>query len=138
MWHVGKGDSYIRFPEFARRLSDPMSDVDIFLITEAITVVVSASVALFIHRRLRNVLADLTGTSERAAFWGAFTSLLLVLIPLIVVMFVPHDSRSAEPVFFRVIAQLRWSLVGLVTTLVSFAFIIILFVLTRSNPSRRD
>src|SRR4051812_17313548 len=102
-----------------------MSDVTIFLITEAITLVLALGVALFIRRSLRSVLTDLTGTGERAAFWIGFTTLLLVLVPLIVVMFVPRDTGSAEPIFFRVVAQLRWALVGLVATLVSFGFVII-------------
>lgn len=110
----------------------PLNDMAIFLITEAITLVIAIGVALFIRRHLRNVLIDLTGTAERAAFWSAFTSLLLVLVPLIVVMFVPHESTSDEPVFFRVVAQLRWSLVALVATLVTYAFIIIWFV--QSGP----
>jgi hypothetical protein len=114
-----------------RRWSDPMSDMALFLITEAIVLVVSVGVTLFMRRHLRNVLTDLTGTPERAAFWSAFTSLLLVLVPLMVVMFVPRDTGSDEPVFFRVVAQLRWALVGLVATLVSYGFIIIWFVQTQ-------
>jgi hypothetical protein len=72
-----------------------MSDVAIFLITEAITLIIAIGVALFIHRHFRNVLTDLTGTAERAAFWGDFTSLLLVLVPFIGVMFVPLDERGS-------------------------------------------
>jgi len=41
-------------------------------------------------------------------------------------------------VFFRVVAQLRWSLVSLVATLVSYALIIIFFVQTRAYQSQRD
>jgi hypothetical protein len=111
-----------------------MNDVTIFLIAEGITLVIAVGVALFIRRPLRNVLTDLTGTAERAAFWSAFTSLLLVLVPLIVIMFVPREAAD-EPVFFRLVAQLRWSLVGLVAVLLSYAFIIIWFVQTRP-PSR--
>jgi len=115
-----------------------MSDVTVFLITEAITLVIALGVALFIHRHLRNVLTDLTGTADRAAFWCAFTSLLLVLVPLIAVMFVPRSWGADEPVFFRVVEQLRWSLVALVATLVSYGFIIIWFVQTGPATSPRD
>src|SRR5262245_49492680 len=108
-----------------------MSDVVSFLVTEAITLAVAVGVALFIGRHLRHVLTDLTGTPERAAFWTAFTSLLLVLVPVVVAMFVPRDAGSSEPEFFRLVAQLRWSLVGLVATLVSCAFVIIWFVQMR-------
>jgi hypothetical protein len=108
-----------------------MSDVTVFLVAEGITLVVAIAVALLLRRHLRNVLTDLTGTPQRAAFWSAFTSLLLVLVPVIVVMFVPHDAGSGEPEFFRVVAQLRWSLVGLVGVLACYGFIIIWFVQTR-------
>jgi hypothetical protein len=112
-----------------------MTDVTVFLVAESITLAVAVAVALFIRRHMRNVLTDLTGTPERAAFWGAFTSLLLVLVPVIVVMFVPREPGSDEPAFFRVIAQLRWSMVGLVATLISYGFIIIWFVQTLRPPS---
>src|SRR4051812_43356989 len=116
-----------------------MDDVSIFLITEGISLAVSIGVALFIGRHLRRVLTDLTGTAERAAFWIAFTSLLLVLVPAIIVMFVPRETGSSEPAVFRVISQLRWALVGLVATLVSYGFIIILFVQTRPyQPPRAE
>lgn len=108
-----------------------MSDMTIFLIAAALTLSVTVVVALLIRRHLRNVLTDLTGTAARAEFWVAFTSLLLVLIPLIVLMFVPRDEGGETPVFFRVIAQLRWPLVSLVATLIAYAFVIILFVQTR-------
>ena len=108
-----------------------MDDLAIFLITETVTLIISIVVALLLRRHLRNVLSDLTGTAERAAFWVAFTSTLLVLVPLIVVMFVPRETRPDMPAFFRVVAQLRWSLVGLVVTLVSYALIMIWFVQTR-------
>ena len=115
-----------------------MSDVAIFLVAEALTLAIAVGVALSIRRRLRNILADLTGTAERAAFWGALTSLLLVLVPVIVVMFVPREADSDVPVFFRVVALLRWSLVGLVATLLAYAGVIIWFVQTRPQPPQRD
>lgn len=114
-----------------------MHDVTIFLITEVITLVIGVGIALFIRRHLRNVLCDLTGTAERAAFWVALTSLLLILVPLIVVMFVPTSSGSEVAPFFQVVAQLRWSLVGLVVTLIAYAFVIIWFVQRRPFESQR-
>jgi hypothetical protein len=105
-----------------------MSDQTVFLVGAALTLVASAAVVLFLRRHLRNILIDLTATEARAAFWVAFTSLLLVLIPVIVAMFVP---RGDGPVFFQVTALLRWSLMGLVATLVSCGFVLIIFVLSR-------
>jgi hypothetical protein len=67
-----------------------MSEHAVFLVGAALTV--AASLAVVWH--LRNVLVDLTGTEARAAFRVAFTSLLLVVIPLIVAMFVPPGGRS--------------------------------------------
>jgi hypothetical protein len=115
-----------------------VDEITIFLITEGLTLVIASAVALFIGRHLRNVLTDLTGTPERAAFWSAFTSLLLILIPLIVVMFVPHQSASGQMVFFCVIDQLKWSLSALVATLLSCAFVIIWFVWINPFPYPRQ
>jgi hypothetical protein len=111
-----------------------MNDITTFLVGASITVAASVAVILFIRRHLRKVLIDLTGTEARADFWIAFTSLLLILIPLIVAMFVPPDGRANVPVFFQVTAQLKWSLIALVATLVSYGFIIIWFVRTRQPP----
>src|SRR5688572_10645207 len=108
-----------------------MSDVTTSLTAAAFTLATSVAVALFIRRHLRIVLTDLTGAAARAEFWIAFTSLLLVLVPLIVLMFVPRDTDVKTPAVFRVVAQLRWSLVGLIATLISYDVIIIWFVQTR-------
>src|SRR5262249_16823066 len=99
---------------------------------------IAGGVALLIRRHLRNVLTDLTGTAERAAFWGAFTSLLLVLIPLIVVMFVPRETGAGEPVFFRVVAQLRWAHGGRDAALVSNGFVVSGFVQTGPPQPQRE
>jgi len=101
-----------------------MSEHAVFLVGAALTV--GGSLAVVWH--LRNVLVDLTGTEARAAFRLAFTSLLLVVIPLIVAMFVP---RGDGPVFFQITALLRWSLLGLVGTLLCCGLVIIVFVLSR-------
>ena len=108
-----------------------MNTVTIFLIAAGVTLAISMAVVLFIRRHLRNVLIDLTGTESRADFWTVFTSLMLILVPVIVAMFVPLEGRAEEQVFFQVTGVLRWSLIGLVATLVSYAFIIITFVQTR-------
>ncbi len=108
-----------------------MNTITIFLIAMCITLTVSIAVVLFIRRHLRNVLVDLTGTESRADFWTAFTSLMLVLVPAIVPMFVPITSHNEQPTFFQVTGILKWSLIGLVATLVSYGFIIIWFVQTR-------
>jgi hypothetical protein len=110
-----------------------MSTVTIFLIAASITVAISVAVVLFIRRHLRNVLIDLTGTESRADFWAAFTSLMLLLVPAIVAMFVPLNGQSDERVFFQVTGILRWSLIGLAATLVTYGFIIIWFVQTRPH-----
>lgn len=105
--------------------------VIIFVIGVCMTLAISIAAVLFIRRHLRNVLIDLTGTESRADFWTAFTSLMLILIPVIVAMFVPPKRHSEEQVFFQVTGILKWSLMGLVVTLISYGFIIIWFVQTR-------
>src|SRR5437660_1157768 len=112
-----------------------MSTVTIFVIGVCITLAISMAVVLFIRRHLRNVLVDLTGTESRADFWTAFTSLMLILIPAIVAMFVPPQGGADKLVFFQITDILKWSLIALVATLISYGFIIIWFVQTRRRQS---
>ena len=110
-----------------------MNDVTVFLIGIGVTLFASLLVVLFIRRHIRNVLVDVTGTEPRADFWSAFTSLLLVLVPLIVAMFFPPNGDASVSIFFQVIAQVRWSLMAIAGTLIFYGLIIIWFVQTRSS-----
>jgi hypothetical protein len=110
-----------------------MTDEVVFLAGAALTLAASLGVAWFIRRHLRNVLTDLTGTPARAEFWVTFTSLLLVIIPLVVAMFVPAGDG---PLFFRVTGLLRWSLMGLVATLLASGLVIIVFVVSKPRDGQ--
>jgi hypothetical protein len=108
-----------------------MNDVSVFLIAASTTLTLSIGIAIFIRRHMRNVLVDLTGSGPRAEYWVALTSLILVLVPIIALMFVPRSRDSEVPEFFRVVDHLRWALTAMVCTLVSYAFVIIWFVQSR-------
>jgi hypothetical protein len=110
-----------------------MKEVSVFAIAAVLTVLVSGAVIFIIRRHFGNVLRDLTGTSERAAFWVTFTSILLVIIPLIALMFVPRWMDADAPLLFRVLAYSRWSLAAMVATMICYAFILIWFVQSKGQ-----
>lgn len=107
-----------------------------FLISLAITFVVSLAVALLLWISLMNVLTDLTGTRDRARFWTIFSAVLLVLVPLASSLFA-YPEHEQPDLFLGVIRQLRWSLVGLIATLVLIGVVIIAFVRSLSIEERR-
>ena len=77
---------------------------------------------------LKGILADLCGTERRADFWMAFSNVILILAPALLAM--PFHSTEGEnvPAVFRLAHQLKWSLVGLVTSVLALGAILSLFI----------
>jgi hypothetical protein len=69
-----------------------MSDPTIFGLGIGMTLLFSFGVVFFLRGHLKAILIDLCGSSERAAFWCAFSNATLVLLPLIVTL----DYRPGE------------------------------------------
>ena len=88
-----------------------MSAVSIYIATLVATLVASLTVVLVLRRPLQRLLVDLCGTSNRAAFWTAFTNVALVLTPLLGAMHRRPSALGERAV--EVIAQLEWALGGL-------------------------
>jgi hypothetical protein len=113
-----------------------MMESKAFLISMGIAFVMSVLIAGFMRLSLLKILTDLTGSRERAAFWTMFSSILLVLVPLTTCMFVYQDT-SEKDVFPGVIRMLRWSLIGMIATLLFMGGTIIAFVAPLSVEERR-
>lgn len=114
-----------------------MGSATTFLINACISLLVSVLVALVLWRSLKNILADLTGTKERAAFWTVFSSIMLVLVPQVSGMFAYSGFTVGEDLFASIIRQLRWSLIGLVSTLAVIGVVMIWFVQSLNIEERR-
>jgi hypothetical protein len=93
-----------------------------------LTLVSSFAVMFYIRPHLHKVLVDLCGTQERAGFWTAFSSVTLVLMPMICAMhYRPEVTFGADPCF-AIIDQLKWALIGLVGTVIILGVVISRFI----------
>lgn len=110
-----------------------MSDSIIFLVGVGVTVALSLTVVVYLHRFLRAVLLDICGTRERADFWAAFSNVTLVLVPLICALF--RHPRGGTSVLLEIGDQLRWSLLGFVGSVLIVGFVLALFI-PRAQPAK--
>ncbi len=115
-----------------------MNEISIFLVGLGITALTSFLIVIYFKPHLKKILLELNGDKERPAnFWVAYTTIILMLVPLIfAIWIVPEDPDVS--VFVQISKQLKWSLMGLVISLVIIGIIIIRFVPreTNSNESK--
>lgn len=110
-----------------------MNEITIFLTGLGITVLTSFLIVIYFKPHLKKMMLDLNGDKERPAnFWVAYTTIILMLVPIIfAIWIVPADEDVS--VFFQISKQLKWSMMGLVTSLVIIGIIIIRFVPRDNN-----
>jgi len=105
-----------------------MSEIATFCAGIGLTAVSSFVVMFYMKQPLQRVLVDLCGTQERANFWTAFSSIALVLVPIICAMQFRPDSTLGIGLCFAIIDQLKWALIGLVGTVVALGVVISKFI----------
>jgi hypothetical protein len=88
-----------------------MSSVAIYVATLVVTMICSLAVVLLLRPALHRLLVDLCGTENRAAFWTAFSTVALLLAPLLGAMH-RRPEAGGDPAF-ALAAQLEWALGGL-------------------------
>ena len=112
-----------------------MSEIPVFLIGLGITTLTSFLIVIYFKPHLKKIRLELNGDKERPAnFWVAYTTIILILVPLIFAIWIVPDDRDVS-VFFQISKQLKWSLMGLVTSLVIIGIIIIRFVPREPNAN---
>jgi len=114
-----------------------MNEIVIYLTGLGITAVISFLIVIYFKPYLKNILLDLNGDKERPAnFWVAYTTIILMLVPLVfAIWIVPNDPN--ESVFFQISSQLKWALMGLGISLVIIGIIIVGFV-PRDTGSKKS
>ena len=112
-----------------------MNEISIFLIGLGITALISFLIVIYFKPHLKKILLELNGDKERPAnFWVAYATIILMLVPIIFAIWIVPDERDVS-VFFQISKQLKWSLMGLVSSLVIIGIIIIRFVPRETNTS---
>ncbi len=114
-----------------------MSVVAIFLIGVGTTAAVSLLVVAYLRSHLNAILIDLCGTAERARFWSAFSHVTLAVVPLIFAMQYRPALGQDTTAVLELGAQLKWALVGLVSSVVTLGIVIGSFI-PRSRPAMQE
>ena len=105
-----------------------MSASVVFICGLAITLLVSVAVVVYVRSPLQQILIQLCGSQERAAFWAAFSSVAVSIIPVIFAIQAHPDTGSRAPAIFDLADELKWGLAGLVLTLTVMAWVIGRFI----------
>ena len=89
----------------------------VFLFGLSVVLMLSTLVVILLRGFIRNLILDLNGEKDRQArFWVAYSNTLMLLVPLIIALiFVPDGKQEVDP-FVMVVNQVKWSLIGLAST----------------------
>ena len=96
-----------------------MAEFTIFFAGIFMALTISFSVIWYLRRHLKNILVDICGTKPRANFWIAFSNIALVITPLIFATAIMPENNCATDGVIRLIAQIRWALIGLMFTVLA-------------------
>ena len=105
-----------------------MRETSLFLLGLALTAGSSLIVVWHLRSHLRAILVDLCGTQERADFWTAFSNVTLMLGPLVFALQFPSPEGNPLPALVQLTNQLRWSLAGLVLSVIVLGAILGRFI----------
>lgn len=111
-----------------------MNTIVSFLVQVALTLIVASLLVLYLRPFLRRILIDLCGTEERAQFWMAFSSTLLIGMPVIFALNYHPEATQAEELFFEITRKLSGNLGGLLVALIGIGFIVSFFALFAPRP----
>lgn len=98
-----------------------MKSISIYLIGITCTAGLGFLILFCFQPMLRKIYLDLCGKEDRADFWTALSNMFLVLLPLTAAMF---NQPNGGLVFYDVLSQVRWSLVGVGGTLLAIGVVV--------------
>lgn len=105
-----------------------MSASVMFLCGLAVTLASSISVVIYLRAPLQKILVELCGSTERAAFWTAFSNVALTAVPVIFAMQYHPEAVGTAPVAFQLADQMKWGLIGLVLSIAVLAWVLSRFI----------
>ena len=100
----------------------------LFLCGLVLTFAMSISVVIYLRPPLRRILTELCGTTERAAFWTAFSGVGLTAVPVIFAMQCHPENSASAPAAFELADQLKWGLIGMVLSITVLAWVLSRFI----------
>ncbi len=113
-----------------------MSSVSVFLVGIALTIVFALIAIRYLQSHLKGILVDLCGTSERAAFWTAFSNLTLLCAPLLFALHFRPDNGPPSVLIFGLGDQIERSVLGFLIAVVILGFVLGRFIPREKTPAR--
>jgi len=106
-----------------------MNSIFAFLLEVVITFVICVLTFRYLRPFLNRVLIDLCGTEDRAQFWTAFASIILIGLPLLFGLMYHPEAQKAEELFFELTHRISSNLISFVLALVCIGIIVSFFAL---------
>jgi uncharacterized membrane protein YhaH (DUF805 family) len=105
-----------------------MYPVMLFLVGVATTAVLALGVVSYLKPSLHDVLVDLCGTTTRAAFWTAFSTVTIAITPIMFALHYRPDMSEDAYAVFEIGRQLELALAGLLLSVVLLAVVLAKFI----------
>ena len=115
-----------------------MNSIIPFAIEVVLTLVIVALLVKYLRPFLRNILIDLCGTEGRAQFWAAFSTILLIGLPVIIALNYRPEAGTAEELFFEIAQKLSGNLGGMLVSLISIGLMVSFFALFAPRPKQLE
>jgi hypothetical protein len=105
-----------------------MDPVGYFLIGVTLTAALAIGVVWYLKPSLHDVLVDLCGTTTRAAFWTAFSTVTVALTPIMFALHYRPNMSAGSYAVFEIGSQLEWALAGLLLSVLLLAAVLAKFI----------
>lgn len=103
------------------------------------TLLIGFMLVAYIRRPLYRILVDLCGTEDRARFWLAFSTVLLVGVPTASALGYQPLQGDVTESFFLIFRQLGQNVMGFLVALVGLGLVVSFFALVAPRtPKERS
>jgi hypothetical protein len=82
----------------------------------------------YLRRPLNSILIDICGTSDRAAFWCAFSNVTLFLLPILFMLDYSPEDHTSTLGLWVLAAVIKRGILGLAVTVVTLGFVVGSFI----------
>jgi hypothetical protein len=106
-----------------------MNAILAFLLEVIITFAICVLTFRYLRPFLNRILVDLCGTDERARFWTAFSSIILIGLSLLFSLMYHPQAQKAEELFFELTRHISGNLIGFMLALAVIGCIVSFFAL---------
>ena len=106
-----------------------MNTIFAFFIEVIFTFIISLLTFWYLRPFLRRILIDLCGSEERAQFWTAFSSIVLIGLPILFALMYQPSSQAGVELFFELTRRISGNLISLMFALVGIGLIVSFFAL---------